>query len=100
MCDSKKMVTDNERNAIFTILTPEECLLFGQSLNALSKEYKESDGALTVNSFIPVLCKLPNIPDTHEMDAKLEAMDARNIYIEKMNSIFNLLKYEFQRGHI
>lgn len=100
MCDSKRIVTENERNAIFTVLTPEECLLFGRSLNDLCNEYKENDGAVDEDTLSCVLGKLPQIPNTHDMNAKLEAADARHIYVKKMNSIFDFLEYELQHGHI
>lgn len=41
MNNTKRTVTENERNAVFTTLTPEECLLLGQSLKDLCSEYKQ-----------------------------------------------------------
>lgn len=100
MNSTKRVVTENERNAIFTTLTPEECLLLGRSLKDLCSEYKENDGTIVLNSFIPVLGKLPVILETPDTDAMIESADARNLYITKANSVFNFIEYEVQHGHI
>lgn len=99
MNNTKRTVTENERNAVFTTLTPEECLLLGQSLKELCSEYKEK-GSLSVDSVVPCLGKYPNIPCTHDTDAMLEAFDEQVVYAEKLKSIEDFLEYELQRGHI
>ncbi len=99
MNNSKTIVTENERNAIFMVLTPEECLLLGRSLKGLCEEYKEN-ATLSLDSVIPVLGNYPKIPISHDMDSMLEAVDDMAKYGDKVRSIENFLEYELQRGHI
>ena len=99
MCDSKRIVTENERNAIFTVLTPEEFLLLGRSLNDLCTEYKK-EGSLPLDTVIPILGICPIIQNTHDIDAKLETILDRCKYADKVQSIEDFFEYELQHDHI
>lgn len=99
MCDKKKIVTEDERNAIFTLLTPEEGCLFDEYLEYLCYKYEEEE-TLPLECVIPILGKPPVIPHTHDTDAVIEAAEDKARYAEKVRSIENFLKYESQHGHI
>ena len=99
MRDIKKIVTENERNAIFTLLTPEEGCLFDEYLPYLCHKYEEEE-TLPLECVIPILGNPPVISHTHDMDAMLEAADDKAKYAEQVKGIENFLRYESQHGHI
>lgn len=76
------MTTIAERN----ILTPEETELLEENFYLLVEDYKQN-GSLTLSSFVPILGRPPILTHTHDMDAMLEAMDARAEYGNKMQKI-------------
>lgn len=76
------MATVAERN----ILTPKEVELLEENFYLLVEDYKQN-GSITLSSIIPILGRPPILTNTHDMDAMLEAMDARAEYGNKMQKI-------------
>lgn len=68
------------------ILTSTEFEAFNTSLDTLLEEYKKSSN-LTVELLVPILGNPPRIPQSPDMDAMLEAYEARAEYGRKFNSI-------------
>ena len=95
MNNNNAIITESEKNAVFTVLTPEECLLLRQSLNDLRTEYKEKK-SLELSSLTSILGQPPVIPNTHDTDAMLEAADDKAKYGEKVKSIENFILYSLQ----
>lgn len=70
------------------ILTPTEVKLFEEHFPNLRQEYKQT-GKISLDSLIPIIGRPPIIPQSHDMDAMLEAMDARALYGVKAAQIEN-----------
>lgn len=89
----KNTVTEEERNAVFLILTPSEFQSFENSLSNLIEEYRDN-GTLKLTSIIPILGNPPTIPQSLGMDAMLEAYEERAEYGKKTKAIEDFFKYE------
>lgn len=63
---------------------------FFETLEVLSKEVQ--DGDLPLHSLEPILGKIPIIPSSPDMDARLEAADELDKYCTYANSIIPKIK--------
>lgn len=77
------------KKSITKTLTPKETRLLEENLDSLVSEYK--DKGLVLESFIPIIGNPPRIPDSPDMDARLEAYEARAEYGRKLEEIEKLL---------
>lgn len=78
--------------ALGNILTPTEVKLFEENYNNLREDYKKSK-RLSVSSLLPILGRPPIIPDSPDMDAMLDAYDARAEYGRKAMQIEQVLAH-------
>lgn len=67
-------------------LTPAEVKLFEKNFPNLKEEYKQT-GKISLASLFPIIGRPPIIPQSHDMDTMLEAMDNRAIYGNKVAQI-------------
>lgn len=68
------------------MLTPVEVELLKENFSTLEKEYQQT-GTISLDSLFPILGRPPIIPQSSDMDARLEAMDARALYGNKAAQI-------------
>ena len=70
-------------------LTSKERRLLEENLDSLVSKYK--DKGLLLESIIPIIGNPPRIPDSPDMDARMEAYEARAEYGSKAQEIEKIL---------
>jgi len=73
-------------SALVNILTPTELDRFEENFYSLVEDYKQN-GSISLWSVLPILGRPPVLPMSHDMDAMLDAVEARSAYGNKLKQI-------------